>query len=531
MLPFVLYDYQESARQYATRRLRERVPHTMIVSPTGSGKSYIQAAILHDMRDEGLVQTTPNLEISLSIYTKLVGNKHVLALSEARQQQACEDAGIWTIKRLYNQLMQAAIDPPKYLSHDESQHSVDATHDTVWALVGNCPRVGLTATYFRGTPAETQKLRDQWGEPYEALSLKAAVARGVVAMPTFDVWPLMNDDTLIVTNGEFVAKQVDAMVEDVLGDIVERLRALFDATTGLWKRATMVCVNGVASADAVTIALNTAGLPAVSVTGDTPRSARESAFQATAYDRTHALVQVKVVGEGVDLPFREQVDLAPTMSPMWFMQRVGRNTRPVPDGEPPPRIIVCNHNLTRHAYLWQGLIPPAQVRAAQLAWGPDYRPSRRSMARAIGLEGFGKFTVSAVPALDGSLVSLYSLQTKDGLHQYAVLLHACLAEPFYVERTNVKTGKRLSFTKPDGSVIEYDEKQYGPWKRIKGIPDATGYTSVRPRVITEPMREWWVKERSGAASVGLDPTYSPNAREFEVLPIMKDARIKFKVEG
>lgn len=528
-LPFTLHDYQIDAVTFARAKLLAR-EQRMIVSPTGSGKSYMQAATLLALREDGLVQTTPNIEISLSIFRKMVGSDQVLSWSEAQQQRACEENGIWTIKRLHNELMAGTISLPRMLSFDEAQHTVDNTHDTVWALCGNCPSVGWTATAFRGTPEETKKLIDRWGKPFIALSLKDAIKRGVVAMPDFQVWPLLDDESIAVTNGEFVTSAVDSALTDKLIDIVDRIGSLYDRGAERWQRPTMVCVSSVASADLLTLALNQAGLPALSVTGDTNRREREAIFQATAYDRTHILVQVKVVGEGVDLPFRVQIDLAPTMSPMWFMQRVGRATRPTGPGEAPPVIIVCNHNFTRHAYLWAGLVPSSQVKAAQQAWGPEWKPTRKSLARALGLEGFGKFVVASVPTIDGTLVSLYALQTKDGTHQYVVLLHPCREEPWFFERSNVKTGKKRQFEKPDGSIVEYDEKVYGKWKRIEGIPDATGYASVKPQAITDKMLGWWTQEKGGAKSVGLDPEYIPNAREFMTLPVLSNARMRFKQE-
>lgn len=525
--PFTLHDYQEAAVAFAVSKLRAR-EHRLIVSPTGSGKSYMQAALLLRLRSEGLVQTTPNIEISLSIYTKMVGSTQALQWSEAQQQKACEDSGIWTIKRLYNELMAGTIALPSMLSYDEAHHTVDNTHDSVWALCGNCPDIGWSATAYRGTPAETKKLIDRWGKPYVALSLKDAVARGVVAMPRFEIWPLLDDESIAVTNGEFVTSAVDGEIKNKLIDIVRKIGTLYDPVAERWIRSTMVAVSSVASADLLTLALNQEGFPALSVTGDTPRRERESTFQATAYERTHALVQVKVVGEGVDLPFRYQVDLSPTMSPAWFYQRVGRATRPTPPGEEQPVIFVCNHNFTRHAYLWAGLVPSSQVKAAQQAWGPEWKPTRRSVARALGLEGFGKFVVASVPAIDGTLVSLYALQTKDGTHQYVVLLHPCRDEPWYFERTNKKTGKKRQFEKPDGTLVEYDEKAYGKWRRIDGIPDATGYVSVKPQTITENMMNWWKQEHGGAKSRGLDPEYEPNAREFMALPVLSDSRMRFK---
>jgi hypothetical protein len=411
---------------------------------------------------------------------------------------------------------------------------VDNTHKTVRALCGECPTLLWTATWYRGTPEETRKLKADWGDPYIALTLKWAVEESVVSRPDFTVWPLLNDETMDVVGGEFVVKEVEGRTEEIIPDVVQRVKTLYCCKAGGGNyepsRPTTVVCPGVASARSVTSALRAAGVPAVAVTGDMVdyegdlNMRRQEAFRRVT-NREAVLVQVRVVGEGVDLPLRVMIDLSPTMSPLLWMQRAGRITRPIGPGEAPPQYITTNHNLTRHAYLWNGVMPVAQVVAAQQAWGPDYKPSRRTLARAIGLEGFGKFVVSRVPLADGSAVSLYTLQTKDGLHQYAVMLHMAQPEPWFFERTNTATDETATFTTPDGHEVTYRKKDYGPWKRIDSIPSTAGYLTTKPGTMTPKMADWWAKSAGGR---GLDPNYVPNAREFQALPILLNTRMRFE---
>ena len=118
------------------------------------------------------------------------------------------------------------------------------------------------------------------------------------------------------------------------------------------------------------------------VVGGTPGEQRRAAFAATAARRA-ALVQVSVVSEGVDLPgLRRLVDCRPTLSPVYWLQCLGRIRRPVPSGEPPPEYICTNRNLSRHCYLLEGMLPLAAVREAQ---GAFETPSRRMGIRVVGL--------------------------------------------------------------------------------------------------------------------------------------------------
>ncbi len=498
----------------------------LIVSPTGSGKTIVANAL----RDRAWAQFGPGVVLvpglDIGIGFGLKRGMPLDGLSEAKVRAALAAVGIYTTQQYHNLLLAGKVDPPRWIIGDESHHSVSATWVVIRALAGDVPLIGLTATGFRGTPEETQKLRELYGPPYIALTLKDAVDRGIISRPDFTVWPLLNDDEITVTNGEFQTKAVEnALTTSVIEDLVSRLRAFGQDDIGRWDRPTLIRCPGVLSAGMVNSALTDAGLGSWCITGESSSNERQEAF-AACLARRAALVQVKVVGEGVDLAARRLIDLAPTMSPVAWMQAVGRITRPGADR--PPEYIATNHNLTRHAYLWAGLIPPGQIKAAQQAWGEQYKPKRRSLARALGLEGFGKFLVTPVPMCDGSLGSLYSLQTCDGLHQYGVFLHPCQADPLYFERSNSLTGKRLTKELPDGRVIEYDEKTFGRWRRIASVPNAEGYLSVKPGHMSPKQAARWLELAEGR---GLDATAVPDARQFEILFMFLQGGAKYKPEA
>lgn len=530
----ILHDFQQDGHERAKRVLAAR-QHRMYVSPTGSGKSFILAANHEARSGDGLVTVAPTIEMLLGIARRCSWwNDEVITWSEARQHKYCEDAGLWTVMRLHNALVSARVDPPTMLQFDEAHHTVANSYETLHALCGDCPAVAYTATGFRGTPQETARLKAKWGEPEVLLTLKSAVDRGIIARPDMRVWPLVNDETIKVTAGEFETKAQEAALDKVIPALCERIRLelterrMQAAGTNYRhpKRVTMVTAPGVASAKAITDELRRIGCFAYMITGDVCDTGfdhivgRQAAFASIA--RAEAiLVQVNVIGEGVDLPIRVQVDTACTMSPNRWMQRVGRGTRPT---EEAPLYICTNHNIARHAYLWAGVLPSAVVRDAQQAWGPDFKPSRRILARAIGLDGFGRFKTSKIPMRDGTYGSLYALQTPNGTSQYAVFLHACTAEPFFFTRENVYTGEKATKRLDDGRVVEYKKKDYGPWSRIPCIPDLDGYVSTKSGNVTDKMLAFW---KRCAAGRGLDDTHTPNWHEFQILPALLDSRTRF----
>lgn len=489
----------------------------LIVSPTGSGKSLILAETHHRLGEQGVL-LCPSIEIALGVYRRLPGSWPTDEASEATIRDVLATRGLYTIKQYHNLILAGEVQPPAYILIDESHHATDATHTIVFAAAGNPPRIGLTATPFRGTPAETQKLRELWPDRYVALSLADAAEKKIIAVPRFVVWPLLNDDLIDVQGGEFVTRAVEsAITDDVLEDLIERMSGFVSASR--WDRPTLLRVPGVASAGRIAEQMSASGLPAIAITGGDCLATRNVAF-AACVKQTAAIVQVKVIGEGVDIPARRLIDLAPTMSPVAWQQALGRITRPTDEQ---PEYIACNHNLSRHAYLFAGLIPPAAIRDAQQAWGPEYKPIRRTMARALGLEGFGRFKPEVLPMKDGTAGAIYALQTPDGLHQYCVLLHPTRPDPLYFERQNALTGKMLEHKLPDGKVIEYAEKTWGRWKKIDAVPNAEGYVSVKPGVLTPSMKDWW---KRSAESRGFDPEAEINARQFVALACCCDTRTR-----
>jgi len=495
-----------------------------VVSPTGTGKSYLLAENHRRIMQLGhrVYTTFPSHEIAAGVWAKMVGCKP----SEANRTEM-EDIGLWTIKRLLNELTAARVPMPDVFVNDECHHGTDDTHTLAHGICGLCPRLGTTATDYRGTPAETQKFRETWHKQYRVLTLKRAVELSRLSQPSWDVWPLLNDELIDVTNGEFNVSSVESHLKTVLADVVDRVGAFYSPATAKWDRPTMIAVSSVGAVEAVVKAMRDAGYPACGVVGDTPDKERQSKF-AACIDCTTLLVQIRVVSEGVDLPMRRLIDLAPTTSPVLWMQRVGRITRPVGEGECPPEYICCCHNLSRHAYLWYGVMPITAIAKAQAAWGEDFKPSKRFLARAVNVEGLGRFQPAAVPLANGTTATLYVMTTKDGLNEYAVMLHPLRPDPWFFERVNVLTGNRSTFTTDTGHEIEYNEKQYGKWKSVERLPDVRGCHSIKLKPLTPGQSSWW-KKSVNETKFGLDVKAEITNREFAALPILSNSGVRLEV--
>lgn len=522
-----LHDFQEAGVGVALDALLSRNGRKaplMLVSPTGTGKTVGQVALLNRAAALGLrgLQVAPSMEI-LAGFARWAG--------VPRDRAALEANGFYTPRRLLNRLGDGLFDPNDwdFVQIDESHHSVDLTHQTIDQYLGHKPRLGWTATDFRGTPQETAKLRVWWGDNvYRLIGEEEAARRGFMAAPSVEVLPLVDDELISVSKGEFSTVGLEAATEDKLEELVSWAGKFFDPATGLWDRPTMLALPTAFLVSRAMDWFRHFGLPAVAVLGQDPRqpgtglrgvSLRQRDFEDLTARRV-LLVQIRVVGEGVDLPIRRVIDASPTMSPVLWRQRIGRGMRPVAPGEAPPEYIVTNHNLMRHGYLLHGVLPPAVFRQARQAWGENFRPSKRMVARASGLEGLGRFVPNEIPLADGSFWWMFALATPDGRKHYAALIDPAGGESVYAVR-------EFNLDESDGTRRKrYEDNP--TWRRIKALPELAGCTSVPAPPLTPGMARWW---KNAAAGKGLDKEADINGRIFSILPLLTDIGGKFRKGG
>jgi hypothetical protein len=251
--------------------------------------------------------------------------------------------------------------------------------------------------------------------------------------------------------------------------------------------------------------LNSRGLPAVSVSASTARFERAGIFRAVT-EGIVALLHINIVSEGIDLPLRRFVDLSPTMSPVNWVQKLGRITRPVRDGEPPPEYICTNRNTFRHAYALEGCVPLSAIVDTEKAFGP----TQRAHSRVLGLEAIGRFKPVAVKLLSGPNAYVYALSTlANGIVvEYCCLVHPTM-EPVWAAKVN--------------TVGEDGKRKYGSWAQCEPPLDLRGFSSVGPRELTEKQMRWWDR---AARRHGLDPEQDVNKKSFQALPVLSDLGVR-----
>ena len=469
-------------------------------APTGTGKSICELLLHDDTSNSVLV--TPRIEIIRDMLEK--SGIECETLNDIVSTGV--EYGIHTPIRLRNTLAKGLINyQPGLVILDEAQHDLAETWQDLIMYLNYCPKVGLTATPYRGSPKQTAKFRQQWNNKvHQIISLKDAVKDGFISIPAPTIWPLVDDDVISVSNNEFQSKAANLLIFDRIKDVVSRCKQFWDKYFHLWDRPTMFAVSTSELVVKLVTELNLAGLPAVAVTQASTRKQRQEAFEKVVSCKA-ALVQIDVVSEGVDLPIRRLIDIKPTLSPVRWLQQVGRVTRPVGLDEELPEYICCCRNLERHGYLMEGMFPNEKIVEAQQAFK---QPSKRSGMRAVGLECLGKFTNTPVHCLDGTTAFLYNLISVQGYNriEYCILLHPNSLEPLIAKKESQRDN--------ESEDVRY---KWGKWKLIESIPDVTGFASATASTLTEKQAN---KYREQASQYGLDPFKPVTNRNFQVLPLL-----------
>lgn len=494
-------------------------------APTNTGKSLCELMFLQ--ANPGSILVTPRLEIIAGMLDKL--GHYVDDLTDKQLIELSWQYGIITPIRLRNILAKGELPfQPSYICMDEAHHSLAESWEDLHMYLNGVPVIGLTATPYRGTPKGTKKFREQWGSKvHEIISLKDSIKQGYFHIPKTAIWPLVDDDIIDVVNGEFNATKADEVIVDRIKALVNRctVSRFYCKNSRLWDKPTIFSVPSTETALTLTDELNNAGMSASVVIQSTPRKLRRKIFQQVSTCST-AIVQIDVVSEGVDLPVRRIIDIRPTMSPVKWIQQVGRIR--ATSGDPtPPEYICCCRNLERHAYLMEGHLPNSSVKEAQTAfadedttnpngtWQTNNLTKRMGM-RAVGLEGLGRFTYSHVQLLNGLWCITYNLVHVDGFNrnEYYVLVHPNFPEPVY--------GKKVSTV--DQTT---NEMKWGHWRLIESIPDLKGCSTLQIKneeFLSDKQRQRWIDD---AEKLGLNPHQQVTNRKLQSLFFLKNTGLRF----
>jgi superfamily II DNA or RNA helicase len=341
-----LRDYQESAVQAVRDSFRAGHKKTLLVSPTGSGKtvifSYIAAGMAKNNKRILIVAHRRELLKQISGALKKVGVSHAV-LSGGTPGIPIANVVVASVFTLVRRMK--AMKPFDLIIGDEAHHF---TPDSSWGkVVAGFPSarvLGVTATPERLDGKGMGQMFDDMvmGPTVAELTAQGFLSHAVVYAPSAP-----DLGSVGTRMGDYVSKQLeDAMDKPIItGSAVKHYGKYADG-----KKAIAFCVS-VKHAKDVAEDFRNAGYDASHIDGGMDDTERDGVLKAFEDGRVQILTSCDLVSEGFDLPSVEvAILLRPTKSLGLFLQQCGRAIRPHPDKE---RTIILDHagNTARHGFI------------------------------------------------------------------------------------------------------------------------------------------------------------------------------------
>ena len=330
------YPYQQEILECleVERSVHHRTKN-LIVAATGTGKTVVAALdyrrLCQQHSPRKLLFVAHRKEIlkqSRSVFRQVLRDGSFGELYVEGQRPA-QGTHVFASVQSLSQVVLSGVDPRAFdvLIIDEFHHAASPTYDRLLQHFRPAILVGLTATPER---ADGRRIL-HWFDNHVAAELRLwdAIDRGLLA--PFQYFGIHDDVDLSKvrwTRGRYDEGELTRLY--TANDLRARgiMRALSERVTDLGRmRALGFCV-GVAHSEFMADRFCRAGIPALAITGKTPRAERDDAVRKLQACEVNVLFTVDVFNEGVDIPEADTVlFLRPTESATVFLQQLGRGLR------------------------------------------------------------------------------------------------------------------------------------------------------------------------------------------------------------
>lgn len=384
--------YQIEARD-AVYRTWEDHRSTLLVLPTGTGKTYTAGEILRERaqhgrilwlahRSELLDQATETLEQRIALGCELEKAEARASTVGGLFGSSVVVASVQTLRG--RRLKRWPTDSFRTIVVDEAHHAAAKGYREILAHFSDAKILGLTATPDRGDGIGLGAIFDAVAYQYD---IRRAIREGYlcpIVQKTVECADLDISDVRTVAGdlaqGELEKRlQLDAVLHQIAGPLVREAG----------ERPTIVFTVGVAQAHALVdvLAGYTSAGRAAAIDGTTPAEIRAERLAAYRAGEVQFLVNCAVLTEGFDAPQTACVAMArPTKSRALYAQCLGRGLRIAP-GKADCLVLDFAGNAGKHRLVTpldvlsgSPLPPEVEERAKELA--ADGKPSEEALAQA-----------------------------------------------------------------------------------------------------------------------------------------------------
>jgi DNA repair protein RadD len=323
-----LRDYQADFIERYRRELSLGRRRVIGVSPTGSGKTVVAAAIARHAASHGqrMLFLVHRRELVRQSSQKLydVGLDHgiIAAGFPARPSVPVQIGSINTLDARAVRCSNMKLPPADLVIVDEAHHAPARTWQRLINAYPGAVVLGLTATPCRG---DGRGLGNIFEAMIECASIPALISGGYL-VPTRVYAPSRPDlDGVQVRRGDYVEAELAERMDrpQLVGDVVTHWHRLGE------RRCTIVFATSVAHSVHLRDEFGRSGVAAAHVDGTTPAAERDAVLAGLASGAFEVVTNCGVLTEGFDLPDIGAIVLArPTKSLGLYRQMVGRGLRP-----------------------------------------------------------------------------------------------------------------------------------------------------------------------------------------------------------
>lgn len=340
-----LRPYQVAAVDALKQQLAER-HRTLIVQPTGSGKTIVAGHVLHSFklplgtltlvhRDELITQTVQKL-MMCGVDRDAIGVVKAERNELGRRHTVASIQTVWRDNRL-KALLEAG--PYGLVWVDEAHHSVADTYQKVLKAVGVFESKGPR---LFGTTATSDRMDGKGlGGSAEDGGVFETIAYQIKMLPLIQQGYLTDVKALRVTmpiDLKTVKMSRGDFSDQSLGEAMLAAKAPLYIAAAIAEHARgrrIACFTPtVEVAYATAQAIRDEDFSVETVVGETPPDERRKIYAALADGKLDAISSVMVLTEGWDEPSVDCIAMArPTQSRSLYQQIIGRGLRPFPDKE------------------------------------------------------------------------------------------------------------------------------------------------------------------------------------------------------
>lgn len=323
-----LRPYQQEARTAVESEWESGNSRTLLVLPTGCGKTIVFAKISEDRVRQGdrVLILAHRGELLDQAADKIKTATGLICSTEKAEQSCLDSLSRWyrvTVGSVQTLMRQSRLDrfAPDYFQTiiiDEAHHAISDSYQNVLRYFSGARVLGVTATPDRGDMRELGSVFDSLAYEY---TLPRAIKEGYLSPIKAVTIPLKLDLSNVgMQSGDFKPGDLDTALDPYLYQIAEEMKKYCK------NRKTVVFLPLIKTSQKFRDILNGAGFSAAEVNGNSEDRAQILAdFDSGKYN---VLCNSMLLTEGWDCPSVDCVIvLRPTKVRSLYCQMVGRGTR------------------------------------------------------------------------------------------------------------------------------------------------------------------------------------------------------------